>query len=56
MDNEIEIQKLGFEDKKDLDDYIGTYGNLISLENLLNREASDKEWLINTFFKDFAAH
>lgn len=94
LDNEIEIQKLGFEDKKDLEDYIDTYGNLISLENLLNRKASDKdlygkdeiyknseipfnrhfnvkgfnkkvlikrndemrEWLINTFFKDFAAH
>ncbi|GAA9918309.1 DUF262 domain-containing protein [Helicobacter pylori] len=94
LDNEIEIQKLGFEDKEDLEDYINTYGNLISLENSLNREASDKdlygkdeiykesripfnrrfnvkgfnkkaliarndemrEWLINTFFKDFAAH
>ncbi|GHQ48563.1 hypothetical protein JP0069_05170 [Helicobacter pylori] len=92
LDNEIEIQKLGFEDKKDLDDYIGTYGNLISLEKSLNIKASDKnlygkdeiyknseipfnrrfnvkgfnkkvlmarndemrEWLINTFFKDFA--
>ncbi|GAA8951411.1 DUF262 domain-containing protein [Helicobacter pylori] len=94
LDNEIEIQKLGFEGKKDLEDYINTYGNFISLENSLNREASDKdlyekdeiyksseipfnrrfnvkgfnkkiliarndemrEWLINTFFKDFAAH
>ncbi|GAA7035713.1 hypothetical protein ID0178_05410 [Helicobacter pylori] len=94
LDNEIEIQKLGFEDKKDLEDYIHTYGNLIPLENSLNRKASDKnlygkdeiyksseipfnrrfnvkgfnkkaliarndemrEWLINTFFKDFAAH
>ncbi|WRC28367.1 DUF262 domain-containing HNH endonuclease family protein [Helicobacter pylori] len=94
LDNEIEIQKLGFEYKKDLEDYIDTYGNLISLENPLNRKASDKdlygkdeiyknseipfnrcfnvkgfnkkalikrndemrEWLINTFFKDFAAH
>lgn len=92
LDNEIEIQKLGFEYKKDLDDYIGTYGNLISLEGPLNSQASDKdlygkdeiyksseipfnrrfnvkgfnkkaliarndemrEWLINTFFKDFA--
>ncbi len=92
LDNEIEIQKLGFEDKKDLEDYIGTYGNLISLEGPLNSQASDKdlygkdeiyksseipfnrrfnvkgfnkkalikrndemrEWLINTFFKDFA--
>lgn len=92
LDNEIEIQKLGFEDKKDLEDYIDTYGNLISLENSLNRKASDKdlygkdeiyknseipfnrrfnvkgfnkkvlmarndemrEWLINTFLKDFA--
>ncbi|GAA8093831.1 hypothetical protein Kazakh3177_02610 [Helicobacter pylori] len=88
------IKDLGFKDKKDLEDYINTYGNLISLENSLNREASDKdlygkdeiykesripfnrrfnvkgfnkkaliarndamrEWLINTFFKDFAAH
>lgn len=94
LDNEIEIQKLGFEDKKDLEAYIYTYGNLISLESSLNRKASDKdlygkdaiykesripfnrhfnvkgfnkkvliarndamrEWLINTFFKDFAAH
>ncbi|WQZ32959.1 DUF262 domain-containing protein [Helicobacter pylori] len=94
LDNEIEIQKLGFEGKKDLEDYIHTYGNFISLENSLNRKASDKdlygkdeiyksseipfnrcfnvkgfnkkalikrndemrEWLINTFFKDFAAH
>ncbi|GAA9682546.1 hypothetical protein HpVH37_04910 [Helicobacter pylori] len=94
LDNEIEIQKLGFEGKKDLEDYINTYGNFISLENSLNREASDKdlyekdeiyksseipfnrhfdvkgfnkkalikrndemrEWLINTFFKDFATH
>ncbi|RVZ77236.1 DUF262 domain-containing protein [Helicobacter pylori] len=94
LDNEIEIQKLGFEDKKDLEAYIYTYGNLISLEAPLNRKASDKdlygkdgiyksseipfnrrfdtknsnkealiarndemrEWLINTFFKDFATH
>ncbi|GAA8951384.1 hypothetical protein BTM240_14190 [Helicobacter pylori] len=92
LDNEIEIQKLGFEDKKDLEDYIDTYGNFISLEKPLNLKASDKdlygkdeiyksseipfnrrfnvkgfnkkalikrndemrEWLINTFFKDFA--
>ncbi len=94
LDNEIEIQKLGFEDKEDLEDYIDTYGNLISLEGPLNSQASDKdlygkdeiykesripfnrrfnvkgfnkkvliarndemrEWLIDTFFKDFAAH
>ncbi len=94
LDNEIEIQKLGFEDEEDLEDYIDTYGNLISLEGPLNSQASDKdlygkdeiyknsaipfnrrfnvkgfnkkvlmarndemrEWLINTFFKDFAAH
>ncbi len=43
LDNEIEIQKLGFEDKKDLDDYIGIYGNLISLEGPLNSQASDKD-------------
>ncbi len=43
LDNEIEIQKLGFEGKKDLEDYIDTYGNLISLENSLNRKASDKD-------------
>ncbi|GHS43491.1 hypothetical protein JP0125_01200 [Helicobacter pylori] len=86
------IRDLGFEGKKDLEDYIDTYGNLISLENSLNRKVSDKdlygkdaiykesripfnrrfnvkgfnkkalmarndemrEWLINTFFKDFA--
>ncbi len=94
LDNEIEIQKLGFEDKTDLEAYIDTYGNLISLEKSLNSKASDKdlygkdeiyksseipfnrrfnakgfnkkvliernnamrEWLINTFFKDFATH
>ncbi|GAA6985218.1 hypothetical protein ID0086_09820 [Helicobacter pylori] len=94
LDNEIEIQKLGFEDKEDLRAYIDTYGNLISLERPLNSQANDKdlygkdeiyknseipfnrcfnvkgfnkealikrndemrEWLINTFFKDFAAH
>ncbi len=88
------IRNLGFEGRKDLEDYIDTYGNLISLENSLNRKASDKdlygkdeiykesripfnrrfnvkgfnkkalikrndemqEWLINTFFKDFAAY
>lgn len=88
------IRDLGFEDKKDLEDYINTYGNLISLESSLNRKASDKdlygkdaiykesripfnrrfnvkgfnkkvlierndamrEWLIDTFFKDFATH
>ncbi len=93
LDNEIEIQKLGFEGKEDLEDYINTYGNLISLEGPLNSQASDKdlygkdeiyknseipfnrrfnvkgfnkkalikrndemrEWLINTFFKGFAA-
>ncbi|BAW65234.1 uncharacterized protein HPF78_0230 [Helicobacter pylori] len=94
LDNEIEIQKLGFEGKEDLIAYIDTYGNLISLEGPLNSQASDKdlygkdeiyknseipfnrhfnvkgfnkkaliarndemqEWLINTFFKGFAAH
>ncbi len=94
LDNEIEIQKLGFKDKKDLEDYIDTYGNLISLEKPLNNKGKDKdlyekdeiykesripfnrrfnakgfnkkalitrndamrEWLINTFFKDFATH
>ncbi len=88
------IRDLGFEDKKDLENYIDTYGNLISLEKPLNLKASDKDlyekdeiyksseipfnrrfnvkgfnkkvliernnemekWLINTFFKDFAAH
>ncbi|GHQ08184.1 hypothetical protein JP0057_07050 [Helicobacter pylori] len=94
LDNEIEIQKLGFEDKEDLRAYIDTYGNLISLEGKINSQAGNKdlygkdeiyknseipfnrrfnvkgfnkkaliarndemrEWLINTFFKDFAAH
>ncbi|GAA8502547.1 hypothetical protein HpDR57_09960 [Helicobacter pylori] len=94
LDNEIEFQKLGFEDKTDLEAYIDTYGNLISLEKPLNSKASDKdlygkdeiyksseipfnrrfnikgfnkkvliernnamrEWLIDTFFKDFATH
>ncbi len=94
LDNEIEIQNLGFEDKGDLGNYINTYGNLISLESPLNSKGKDKdlyekdeiyksseipfnrhfdtknfnkkalvkrneemqEWLIDTFFKDFAAH
>ncbi len=43
LDNEIEIQKLGFEGKTDLEDYINTYGNLISLEKSLNLKASDKD-------------
>ncbi|MGT0049177.1 DUF262 domain-containing protein [Helicobacter pylori] len=94
LDNEIEIQKLGFEGKEDLRAYIHTYGNLISLEGSFNSQAKDtdlygkdeiykssaipfnrhfdvkgfnkkalikrndemREWLINTFFKDFIAH
>ncbi|GAA7319930.1 hypothetical protein HpM116_02620 [Helicobacter pylori] len=43
LDNEIEIQKLGFEGKTDLEDYINTYGNFISLEGPLNSQASDKD-------------
>ncbi|OOQ22845.1 hypothetical protein BB435_03790 [Helicobacter pylori] len=43
LDNEIEIQKLGFEDKTDLEAYIDTYGNLISLEGPLNSQAKDKD-------------
>ncbi|GAA8601018.1 DUF262 domain-containing protein [Helicobacter pylori] len=43
LNNEIEIQKLGFEGKTDLEDYINTYGNLISLEGPLNSQASDKD-------------
>ncbi|GAA7717236.1 DUF262 domain-containing protein [Helicobacter pylori] len=43
LDNEIEIQKLGFEDKEDLRAYIHTYGNLISLEKPLNSQANDKD-------------
>ncbi|PUD71069.1 hypothetical protein C2R52_00100 [Helicobacter pylori] len=88
------IRDLGFEGKKDLEDYIDTYGNFISLEKSLNSKGKDKdlyekdaiykesripfnrrfnakgfnkkvlikrndemrEWLIDTFFKDFAAH
>ncbi len=34
---------LGFEDRKDLEAYINTYGNLISLEKSLNLKASDKD-------------
>lgn len=43
LDNEIEIQKLGFEDKTDLEAYINTYGNFISLEKSLNLKANDKD-------------
>ncbi len=88
------IRDLGFEGEKDLENYIDTYGNLISLESPLNSKGKDKDlygkdaiykesripfnrrfnvkgfnkkalitrndemekWLINTFFKDFAAH
>ncbi len=88
------IRDLGFEGKKDLEDYIDMYGNFISLETSLNAKASNKdlygkdeiykdseipfnrhfnvrgfnkkvliernnamrEWLINTFFKDFTAN
>ncbi|WP_187917036.1 DUF262 domain-containing protein [Helicobacter pylori] len=37
------IKDLGFEGKKDLEDYIDTYGNFISLEKSLNHKASDKD-------------
>ncbi len=37
------IRDLGFEDREDLRACINTYGNLISLENSLNRKASDKD-------------
>ncbi|GAA8472154.1 DUF262 domain-containing protein [Helicobacter pylori] len=37
------IRDLGFEDEKDLEAYINTYGNLISLEKSLNLKASDKD-------------
>lgn len=37
------IRDLGFEGKKDLEDYIDTYGNFISLEKSLNHKASDKD-------------
>ncbi len=88
------IRDLGFEGEKDLEDYIDTYGNLISLEAPLNSKGKDKdlyekdaiykesripfnrrfnvkgfnkkvlikrndemrEWLIDTFFKDFTAN
>ncbi len=88
------IRDLCFEGEKDLEDYIDTYGNLISLEKPLNSKGKDKdlyekneiyksskipfnrrfnakdfnkkvlikrndemrEWLIDTFFKDFATH
>ncbi|WQW52527.1 DUF262 domain-containing protein [Helicobacter pylori] len=88
------IRDLGFEGEKDLENYIDTYGNLISLEKPLNSKGKDKdlygkdeiyksseipfnrcfnvkdfnkkvlikrndemrEWLIDTFFKDFATH
>ncbi len=39
LDNEIEIQKLGFEGKKDLEDYIHTYGNFISLDHSTPKQA-----------------
>ncbi|WQT29400.1 DUF262 domain-containing HNH endonuclease family protein [Helicobacter pylori] len=88
------IRDLGFEGRRDLEDYIDTYGNFISLEKPLNSKGKDKdlygkdeiyksseipfnrrfnvkgfnkkvlikrndemrEWLIDTFFKDFATH
>ncbi|MCQ2887431.1 DUF262 domain-containing HNH endonuclease family protein [Helicobacter pylori] len=37
------IRDLGFEGKKDLEDYIDTYGNLISLEKPLNSKGKDKD-------------
>ncbi len=43
LDNEIEFQKLGFEDEEDPGAYIDTYGNLISLEKPLNSKARDKD-------------
>lgn len=41
----VEIQKLGFEDIKDLENHINTYGNLLSLEGSLNSKAKDKDLL-----------
>ncbi len=43
LDNEIEFQKLGFEDEEEPGAYIDTYGNLISLEKPLNSKARDKD-------------
>ncbi|GHR26860.1 hypothetical protein JP0094_10160 [Helicobacter pylori] len=37
------IRDLGFKDRKDLEAYINTYSNLISLEKSLNLKASDKD-------------
>ncbi|GAA8361124.1 hypothetical protein HpDR37_26220 [Helicobacter pylori] len=37
------IRDLGFEGEKDLEDYIDTYGNLISLEKPLNSKGKDKD-------------
>ncbi|MCQ2904871.1 RloF [Helicobacter pylori] len=37
------IRDLGFEDEKDLEAYINTYGNLISLEKPLNSKGKDKD-------------
>lgn len=43
LKNEVEIKKLGFKDIEDLQNYINTYGNFISLEKSLNSKARDRD-------------
>lgn len=44
-DDEMKAKQLGFDDLDDLDNYIGNYGNLLSLEKSLNAKAKDKDLL-----------
>lgn len=42
-EDEAQAKKLGFDDLEDLDNYINSYGNLLSLEKGLNSKAKDKD-------------
>lgn len=43
IEDEAQAKKLGFDDLEDLDNYMDSYGNLLSLEKSLNSKAKDKD-------------
>lgn len=53
IEDEIQAKKLGFDDLEDLDNYMDSYGNLLSLEKSLNSRARDKDLISKTeIYKD----
>lgn len=44
-EDEVKAKQLGFDDLEDLDNHIGNYGNLLSLEKSLNAKAKDRDLL-----------